>query len=194
MKRKIKTAVFIATSIDGFIARKDGSLDWLDQANQSVPAGEDCGYKDFFNSVDILIMGRKTFEKVLTFQEWPYENKPVLVLSTGKVAIPTLIKDRVQATSKSPGDLLADLEKSGYEQVYVDGGATINSFLNEDLIDEITITLVPVALGEGIPLFTAQNVEEAFEHKKTNTYDFGYAQMIYQRSEHRTIADIHMKI
>lgn len=190
MKRKIKTAVFIATSIDGFIARKDGSLDWLDQANLSVPAGEDCGYKEFFNSVDVLIMGRKTFEKILTFQEWPYENKPVQVLSTGSVAIPTFIKDRVQATSKSPRELLDHLEKAGHGQAYIDGGATINSFLNEDLIDEITITLIPVALGEGIPLFTVHNVEENFELKNTRTYNFGYAQMRYQRSVHQAAISI----
>src|SRR3569623_1788725 len=93
-------SVFIATSLDGFIARKDGAIDWLESANTCVPDGEDCGYQEFMNSVDILIMGRNTFETVLAFAEWPYGDKRVVVLSSRYLAIPEALSNTVSASSE----------------------------------------------------------------------------------------------
>lgn len=100
----VKASVFIATSLDGFIARTDGNIDWLDKANARVPDGEDCGYKAFIDSVDVLVMGRNTFELALTFGEWPYHDKRVLVLSSKAIAIPQHIAQAVSCSSASPGE------------------------------------------------------------------------------------------
>ena len=106
-------SVFIATSLDGFIAREDGSLDWLDDANAAVPEGEDCGFVSFMNSVDVLVMGRNTYEKVLSFGQWPYENKPVIVLSSRALEIPDNLKNTVEHSSESPEELYQRLAQKG---------------------------------------------------------------------------------
>ena len=177
--RKIRTSVFIATSIDGFIARKDGNLDWLDRANEKVSEGEDCGYKAFMAAVDVLVMGRKTFDKVLSFGSWPYGDKKVWVLSRGEVTIPEQIQSTVQFTNKQPTELLAELETQEVKHVYVDGGATIQSFLQCNLIDNVTITMAPVAIGTGIALFGDLRSDIVLNHKETNTFEGGYVQLSY---------------
>eukprot|EP01031_Cornospumella_fuschlensis_P037907 gene37907-46052_t len=147
-------SVFIATTLDGFIARKNGDIDWLDKANEKVPAGEDCGYQEFMDSVDALVMGRNTFEKVLTFGDWPYASKPVHVLSSQKaLAIPESLHDKVFHTNDAPHELLKRLTAEGHKRVYVDGGRTIQSFIRCGLISDFTITIIPILLGEGISLF-----------------------------------------
>ena len=148
-----RVSVFIATSLDGFIARKDGNLDWLDAANETVPAGEDCGYREFMQSVDALVMGRKTFEKVLSFGEWPYGNTAVTVLSRNPISFANSLPDAVKHSSEDPKTLCNRLANEGVKHIYVDGGITIQRFLSEGLVDEILITVIPVLLGEGIPLF-----------------------------------------
>ena len=148
----MRVSVYVGTSLDGFIARRDGSIDWLNEAQGLVPEGEDCGYKAFMDSVDTLIMGRKTFEQVLTFGPWHYGSTPVVVLSHSPVTIPSHLPDTVSHSSESPQALLERLSGQGVKHVYVDGGYTIQGFLAESLIDEITITRIPVALGDGIPL------------------------------------------
>ena len=176
----MKTSVYIATSLDGFIARHDGSIDWLNEANKLVPEGEDCGFRAFMDSVDALIMGRKTFEKVLSFGQWPYGDTPVVVLSHGQVEIPSHLAATVSCSSESPRTLLDLLSAQGARHVYVDGGKTIHGFLAESLIDEVTITNIPVAIGDGIPLFSAMDRDLALLHVNTKAYDFGFVQTTYQ--------------
>jgi len=104
-----KTSVFIATTLDGFISRTDGSIDWLNDANTAVPPGEDCGYKAFFKTVDVLVMGRNTFEQVLTFDPWPYEDCRVVVLTSRPLEIPQHLASSVSSSSEQPSDLVARL-------------------------------------------------------------------------------------
>ncbi len=101
----IQASVFIATSLDGYIAREDGKLDWLYTANATVPEGEDCGYSDFMKTVDVLVMGRKTYEKVLSFGLWPYGGTSVIVLSSNKIEIPNELVQSVSCSSESPKEL-----------------------------------------------------------------------------------------
>lgn len=144
-------SVYIATSVDGYIARKDGGLDWLDAANATVPEGEDCGYGEFMASIDVLVMGRHTFEKVLSLGQWPYGTTPIVVLSRNPIRFPDDMPKTVTHSSEGPRALSDRLSREGVGRVYVDGGETIQSFLAEGLIDDLTITVIPVLLGEGIP-------------------------------------------
>ncbi len=176
----MKASVYIGTSLDGFIARRDGSIDWLNEAQSLVPEGEDCGFKTFMDSVDALIMGRNTFEQVLTFGRWPYGETPVVVMSHNSVEIPSHLPDTVSCSSESLQVLLERLSGQGVTHVYVDGGATIQSFLAQSLIDEITITRVPIILGDGIPLFGPMKKDLKLTHVETKAYDFGFVQTTYQ--------------
>jgi len=170
--------VYIATSLDGFIATSDGGLDWLDEIPK--PEGNDFGYADFMNDIDALVMGRKTFEKVLSFGVWPYD-KPVFVLSRGKISVPAELESKVDAVNTPPTMLVDDLKERGYQNLYVDGGFTIQTFLAEDLIDEMIITRIPVLLGTGIPLFGEFTQRLHFKHKKTNILNEMLVQSHYTR-------------
>jgi dihydrofolate reductase len=172
----MKVSAFVASSLDGFIARKDGSLDWLGSAGEN---SEDYGFKAFMNSVDVLVMGRNTYEKVMTFGEWPYGEKPVVVLSSRTVEIPAMLQKTVSSSSETPGDLVERLATQGASHLYVDGGITIQRFLDSGLIDEITITRIPVLLGEGIPLFGRLAKDVSLAHRSTRVFDNGYVQSIY---------------
>lgn len=175
----IKASVFVATSLDGFIARKDGSLDWLERADAATLKGEDYGYQAFTDSIDVLIMGRNSYEKVLTFSEWPYGKKPVIVLSSRTVTIPAGLVKTVSSSSETPRDLIKRLSSQGVKHVYVDGGVTIQRFLTAGLIDELTITLIPVLLGEGRPLFGPLTKDIHLVHVATRAYDKGFVQVKY---------------
>ncbi|NJR61981.1 MAG: dihydrofolate reductase [Cyanobacteria bacterium CRU_2_1] len=175
-----KSSVFIATSLDGFISRVDGSIDWLEQANLVVPEGEDCGYKAFISTVDALVMGRNTFEQVLTFDGWPYAKLPVVVLSHKQIAIPTVIKDTVMVSQESPIEIVTRLLAKGIQHIYVDGGRTIQSFFAADLIDEITITVIPILLGTGRPLFGPLPHDIHLTHIQSMSYEFGFVQHRYR--------------
>ena len=175
----IRASVFIATSLDGFISRKDGSIDWLNEANTMVSPGEDCGYKVFAESVDVLVMGRHTFDLVRTFDAWPYGDKRVVVLSSGPVEIPVDWRKTVSSSSEAPDVLLRRLEAEGFRHAYIDGGITIQRFLTAGLIDELTITLIPVLLGEGRPLFGALEKDVKLKLLRTKAYEFGFVQVVY---------------
>jgi len=177
---KKRSSVFIATSLDGFIARKDGGLDWLDEANETVPEGEDCGYNSFMKSVDILIMGRNTYEKVLSFGKWPYESKPVIVMSSKAIKISSALAQTVSHSSESPEILCNRLFKEGKEHLYIDGGNTIQRFLAAGMVSELTVTIIPVIIGNGIPLFNHENKDIMLKRIKTKSYEFGFNQLSYE--------------
>ena len=173
-------SVFIATSLDGFIARADGRIDWLLQANNRVPAGEDCGYQAFMDTVDALVMGRKTFEQALQFDPWPYAAKQVVVLSRHGVTVPPTLRDSVSVSAEAPVDLLARLSAAGVHRLYIDGGQTIQGFLRAGLLDELIVTVIPVLLGAGRPLFGPLDADVALTHVATRTYPFGFVQHHYR--------------
>lgn len=160
--------VFIATSIDGFIADKKGNIDWL----QSVPNPDnnDMGYGEFMSKVDAIIMGRNTFEIVCSFGiDWPYD-KPVYVLSNSLKSVPDQLNEKVVLVNGALTDILDNIRAEGHEHLYIDGGKTIQSFLTEDLIDEMIITIIPRLLGEGIPLFTNNKHTLGFKGVSTKIY------------------------
>jgi len=160
--------VYIATSIDGYIARKDGSIDWLmDLPN---PDKSDYGFSVFLERMDGIIMGRKSFETVLGFNEWPYP-KPVFVLSNSLHELPSRLSAKVEIVSGELKRIIELLQDKGMNNLYIDGGKTIQGFLKEDLIDEMTITRIPILLGSGIPLFDKNNLELKFEHVETKVYN-----------------------
>lgn len=175
-----KTSVFVATSLDGFIARPDGSIDWLEAANQTVPEGEDCGFSHFFASIELLVMGRHTFEQVKTFAEWPYGRTPVLVLTRRHVDIPAHLTGLVKSSNETPTELMQRMAMRGTRQVYVEGGLTVQTFLASGLVDEITITTIPVLLGRGRPLFGQLTQDIALQHLHTQAYPFGFVQTTYK--------------
>lgn len=161
---KIKVSVFIATSLDGYIAREDGDVSWLHEGEkpdeseefaegQESGDTEDGGYGVFFNTIDVLVMGRGSFEKVLEFEPWPYGEKPVIVLSKSLTKVPEKLRDTVRIDASTPQKLVKKLSQGGYKHIYLDGGKVIHSFLREGLVDEITLTAIPVLIGNGIPLF-----------------------------------------
>jgi dihydrofolate reductase len=159
----VKASVFIGTSLDGFIARTNGDLDFLPPGG-----GEPHGYDEFMATVDALVLGRKTFEKVLTLDTWPYGEKPVIVLSARPLA-PTPAGAVVERMSGAPADILSQLAARGIRHVYVDGGITIQRFLQAGLIQRLIITRVPVLIGDGIPLVGSLQRDISLEHVATRT-------------------------
>jgi dihydrofolate reductase len=169
----MKASVFIATSLDGFIARANGDLDWLPPGG-----GEPHGYDEFMATVDALVIGRKTFETVLAFDSWPYGEKPVFVLSTRTLA-PAPLGAVVERMSGAPADIVSQLAARGIRHVYVDGGVTIQGFLEAGLIQRLIITRIPVLLGAGVPLFGALRRDIVLRHVGTRQYASGLVQSEY---------------
>lgn len=180
---KPKISVFIATSLDGYIARNDGSIDWLMEANSLAPQGEDCGYKSFIASIDTLIMGRYSYEKIITFDEWPYGALPVIVMSSKPIQVPEHLNHVVSVSNQSPTDLISELRQQGVQHIYLDGGLTIQRFLQDNLINEITITMIPVLIGSGRSLFGLLMHDIKLKHLATTTYPGGFVQIKYQIRE-----------
>lgn len=174
-----KVSVFIAISLDGFIARKNGDIDWLNNANTMVPDGEDCGYQSFMASVDVLIMGRKTYEQVLSFGAWPYGQTRVIVMSRHPIDFPAELPDWVTHSAEPPSVLYQCLEEEGAQHLYIDGGVTIQRFLAAGLINELTLTVIPILLGEGLPLFGSLEKDIPLTPISSRTYDFGFVQLKY---------------
>ena len=169
----MKASVFIGTSVDGFIARPNGALDFLPPGG-----GEPHGYAEFMDSVDALVIGRKTYETVLAFKTWPYGEKPVFVLSSRPIA--RAPDDAVvEHLSGDPAQIMSDLDARGIKHVYVDGGITIQRFLRAGLIQRLIITRVPVLIGAGVPLFGALPRDLYLEHVATRYYPSGLVQTEY---------------
>lgn len=173
-----KLKLYIATSIDGYIARKDGSLDWLDAIPN--PDQLDYGYSQFYDSVDTLLIGRKTYEEVLGFGvDWPYPDSKTYIISSKPVEIKT---DSTYQLSESLDQIVKDLlNEEGKDIWVVGGGVLISSLLNMGLIDEMLITITPVILGEGIPLFPYNPKETKFELIKTEAFNTGFVNLVYKK-------------
>jgi dihydrofolate reductase len=148
----LRCSVFCAVSLDGFIARRNGALDWLKPAEAELPPA-DTGYDAFMATVDYVVMGRNTFDVVLPMSETWFYSKPVYVLTTRPLALPDRLKGKVESGRHSPQEIVALMEKRGAKRIYVDGGKTIQEFLNAGLIDDMIVTRIPVLIGDGIPLF-----------------------------------------
>jgi dihydrofolate reductase len=169
--------IYIATSLDGLIARPDGSLDWL--LNLDDPE-EDYGFAEFIDKIDAIVMGRKTFETVLNFDEWPY-TKPMFVLSTTIQNIPSRLHGKVEVLSGDPRIIVEELNSRGFENLYIDGGQTIQRFLRDDLIHEMIITTASVIIGEGIPLFNGLSGDIKFKCKKVEVLNPYLVKHYYER-------------
>ncbi len=183
----IKCSVFIATSLDGFIARQDGDISWLTNTDYSIES-EDFGFAEFYASVDAIVMGRKTYETALGFSEWPYVNKRVVVLSHASISNPSQLARNVEHMSGSPAEVALRLEASCACHVYIDGGYTIQGFLKAGLIDEMTITTIPILLGSGIPLFGPLNQDIHLQVVCSQAYPNGFVQTKY-KVLHSNLAD-----
>ncbi len=185
----MKCSVFIATSLDGYIATEDGGVDWLDTAgclDADMGDRADGGFNEFMETVDCVIMGRGTLEVLsgfdLTPEQWPYPNARVIGLSNTLKEPPENLSDLVEISSGPIQELVETLKQEGYKHAYVDGGKTIRSFLGLRLISDMTLTLAPVILGGGIPLFgkTPKNVR--LETKKAEVFPNGFVQLQYKVS------------
>jgi len=171
----MKISVFVGVSVDGFMARPDGTFDFLPEGG-----GEPHGYDEFMASVDTLVIGRKTFETVRAFKAWPYGDKRVVVLSSRPVDFASVHGGRVEAMSGTPAEIALRLAASGVQHVYVDGGITIQGFLRAGLLDRLIVTRVPVLIGEGIPLFGALPHDVRLRHVATRSFAGGLVQSEYQ--------------
>jgi len=168
-------SVFIGTSVDGFIARPNGALDFL-----PLDGGEPHGYDEFMAGVDALVIGRNTFETVLAFPTWPYGRKRVVVLSSQPVDLSSVTDGVVEQMAGSPAEIVARLAATGAHHLYVDGGITIQGFLRAGLIDRLIITRVPVLTGGGIPLFSTLPQDIRLRHIATQAYPSGLVKTEYE--------------
>jgi dihydrofolate reductase len=169
----MNASVFVGVSVDGFIARPDGGLDWL-----PPDGGEEHGYEAFMASVDALVIGRNTYETVLGFDAWPYGEKPVFVLSTRPLP-PAPAGAAVEQMAGEPAAIVSRLAARGFRHAYVDGGITIQRFLRAGLIQRLVVTRVPVLIGSGIPLFGELPRDVLLRHVATRQYASGLVQSEY---------------
>lgn len=176
----MKYSAFIATSLDGFIARTNGDIKWLHEASVGVDKGEDFGFQAFFSGIDAMIMGRSTFEIVAAFGDWPYGEIPVLILSSMMVALPKTTPETVTLIKGGISEAIKKAENAGYHHVYVDGGKTIQSFLQAGLLNDITLTTIPIVLGDGIPLFGKVEHDIHLLLLASKAYPNGFVQTHYE--------------
>lgn len=172
-----RVSVFIGMSLDGFIARTNGDLDWM-----QGPGGEgsgDYGYDSFVARIDAIVMGRKTFDKVLTFGTWPYQ-KPVIVLTHRPLQIPAELQKKVETMAGTPKEVVDRLANRGLYRLYVDGGQTIQGFLNAGLVHELIMSRLPVLIGTGIPLFGPLQTDIRLKLVETRAFPGGMVQSSYE--------------
>jgi len=168
-------SVFIGTSVDGFIARQNGSFDFL-----PASGGEPHGYDEFMAGIDALVIGRHTFETVLAFPEWPYGKKRVVVLSSRPLDFSSVRSGAVEQLAGPPADIVSHLATRGVHNLYIDGGITIQRFLRAGLIKRLIITRVPVLIGDGIPLFGSLPQDIRLQHVATQHYPSGLVKTEYR--------------
>jgi dihydrofolate reductase len=177
----VKVSAFIGISLDGFIAREDGSIEWLDDAHKKVNSDEDFGFKSFLASIDLIIMGRKTFEQVMTFDNWQYNNTKIIVLTSKNIEIPEKLKQTVTTcNTTSPKQLIKELSDQSINHIYIDGGTVIQDFLSAGLVDEITVTIVPIIIGKGKSFSGLLSKDLSLEHLKSTVFNFGFVQVKYK--------------
>ena len=170
-----RCSVFIATSLDGYIARPDGTFDFLSIVER---AGEDYGFAEFFASIDALVIGRNTYETALAFPEWPYAGKRCIVLTHRET--PSVHGE--QFFAGAPSALVDQLGLTGAQRLYVDGGAVIRQFLADGLIDDLTISVVPLLLGQGVALFGSEVPEQRLHLETSKAFESGLVQLCYSRA------------
>ena len=170
----MKISVFVGTSVDGFIARPNGELDFLPPGG-----GEPHGYNEFIATVDAIVIGHKTFETVLAMEDWPYEKKRVVVLSSRAVDL-SKARGAVEQMGGSPAEIVAQLAASGAHHLYIDGGITVQGFLRAGLVQRLVMTRVPVLIGEGIALFGSLPHDVRLHHVATRSYASGLVQSEYE--------------
>ena len=170
--------VYIAASLDGYIATPEGGIEWLEDAPN--PDGCDFGFSEFLSRVNAILMGRATFDKVLAFDDWPYQ-MPVFVLSRTLKEVPHSLEGKVQIVSGLLAEVIAQLSAQGFKNLYIDGGRVIQSFLREDLIDELIVTRFPKLLGRGIPLFDELSETLDFIHVETEVIENYLVKTRYRR-------------
>ena len=167
-------SVFVGVSVDGFLARPNGDLDFL-----PAGGGEPHGYEEYIATVDAIVIGRNTFETVLAFDAWPYGDKRVVVLSSRPIDLSAFAGRPVEQMSGAPAEIVSRLAATGAHHLYVDGGITIQAFLRAGLIQRLIITRVPVLIGEGIPLFGSLPRDIRLQHVATRHYPSGLVQTEY---------------
>ena len=167
-------SIFVGASVDGFIALPNGDLNWLPEGGD-----EPHGYDEFMASVDAIVIGRKTFEKVLTLGPWPYGGKRVVVLSSRPVDL-SAAGGAVEQMAGPPAEIVSQLAATGAHHLYVDGGITIQGFLRAGLVQRLTITRVPVLIGDGVPLFGTLPRDIRLRHVATRHYPSGLVQSEYE--------------
>lgn len=175
----MKVTVFIATSLDGFIARNDGNLDWLTEASQSA-TGEEYGYDELVQSIDYLVMGRGTFEAVAQFPDWPYEGTKVIILSKKIEVLPKGLENKAELYRGSIEKLYERFQQEDCQGLYIDGGKTVQSFLRAGLVTDIIITKIPILLGEGLPLFGKLEKDIPLKLIEVKGFPSGFVRMHYQ--------------
>ena len=171
--------VYLAMSLDGFIAREDGSVDWLNEASANAE-GEDLGIEAFWSSIDVMVMGRGSFETLMKIDVWPYPF-PVVVLSRSMTDgdIPEKLGGKVRLSALAPGPVMEELAAEGHERVYVDGGQLVQSFLAEGLVSELTLTIIPVLLGSGLRCFPALEKDMDLKLLGSKSFASGLVQSTY---------------
>jgi dihydrofolate reductase len=174
----MKCSVYCGASLDGFIAGPGGDIEWLHRPEYSDPVDAGLTYEAFISTVDVLVMGRNTFEKAMSFGRWPYQ-VPVVVLSTQALEVPANLRDKVSVMDASPPEIVAQLAAQGARHLYVDGGITIQRFLQARLIHEITVTYIPLLLGAGISLFGSTGIESPLKLLEATAFANGFVQVRY---------------
>lgn len=172
-----RVSVFVGASLDGFIAREDGDIKWLEQASD---AGVDYGFNEFFARIDALVMGRNTFDIMRRFPTWYYGDKPVIVLTHRPLVGTKKLPKTVEAMTGEPAEIVVRLAKRGLKRLYVDGGKTIQEFLRADLVDELVVSRLPILIGSGIPLFGPLSRDIHLKHLATRTFPGGMIQSSYE--------------
>lgn len=181
----MKLSVFCGVSVDGFIARPNHALDFLDSGGE-----EQHGFEEFYDSVDVVVIGRKTFEVVLKFGKWFYGSKPVIVLSSGRLDFSSITGGVLEQLAGEPAEIVTQLKTRGFKHAYIDGGITIQRFLSAGLIHTLIITRVPVLIGEGIPLFGPVPHDIPLRHIATRSYKGGLVQTEYEVHLDQTVEPV----
>jgi dihydrofolate reductase len=171
----MKASVFVGTSVDGFIARHNGDFDFLPEGG-----GEPHGYTEFIATIDVLVIGRNTFDKVLTFDTWPYQDMRVVVLSNRPIDPSAIPEQHVERMCGPPSEIVNQLRAGGARHAYIDGGYTVQQFLRAGLIQRLIITRVPVLVGQGIPLFGSLPQDVKLRHVATHSYASGLVKSEYE--------------